>query len=97
MGMMENTKKHADIEVFTTVNCMSCEKTIQWLRERKIQFKETDITFDYEARNMLREKIPHPLVPIIRVGDQFIDPVHLWFEKLENIFQDSSKKSTTRR
>jgi glutaredoxin 3 len=62
------------IKVYTRPTCQWCEKLKKWLKKKKIEFEELDVSESQskENRDELLEKTGQLAVPVIAIGEQII-------------------------
>lgn len=58
--------------IYTTPRCHSCHEIREYLRERGVSFREVDVSLDAQARDLLIEKTGRMVVPVVRIGDEFV-------------------------
>ena len=56
--------------LFTTPTCSWCRKTKQYFREKKIKFKEIDVTKDQRAAKDIVRMTGQMGVPVIVIGNR---------------------------
>jgi glutaredoxin 3 len=54
-----------NITVYSTPTCPWCKKVKEWLKEKKIEFKDIDVSENEDARNVMVEKSGQMGVPVI--------------------------------
>jgi glutaredoxin 3 len=62
----------ATVKIYTTPTCPWCKKTKEFMKEKKIKFKEFDVTSDEKARNTMIEKSGQMGVPVLEIGKKII-------------------------
>ncbi len=76
----------AEVIIYTTPTCPWCHKTKAWLRDKKIRYKEVDVTTDKSGREEMVRISGQTGVPVIVVGDEVI--VGFNQNRLNEIFKD---------
>lgn len=66
----KNTQKQ--VLVYKTSSCPWCHRTIEFLREHKIPFKEIDVSEDEKAAEEMIEKSGQYGVPVIDINGEII-------------------------
>ena len=63
----------AKVKVYSTPTCPWCTKVKDYLKEKKIEFEELDVSKDDKARNYMVEKSGQMGVPVTEIdGDMII-------------------------
>lgn len=62
----------AEVKVYTTSTCPWCVKAKEWLKDRKVKFKEINVSTDQKAAQYMAEKTGQRGVPVIEIGKKFI-------------------------
>lgn len=62
----------AKVKVYSTPTCPWCTKVKDYLKEKKIEFEELDVSTDDKARNYMVEKSGQIGVPVTEIGDDMI-------------------------
>ena len=57
-----------NVTVYSKPNCMQCNFTKKYLKERNIAFKEIDVTQDEDALNKIKE-MGYQAVPVVVTKD----------------------------
>ena len=60
------------IEIYTTSTCPWCQKTKEWLKEKKINFKEHDVTSDEKAKEKMIKISGQMGVPVLDIDGTII-------------------------
>lgn len=60
------------VTIYTTTYCPHCTRAKSLLKDKKIAFKEIDITSDDALRSKMEKKTGWMTVPIIFIGEEFI-------------------------
>jgi len=60
------------IKIYTTKTCPWCKKTKEWMKEKKIKYKEFDVASDEKARKRMIEKSGQMGVPVLEIGKEVI-------------------------
>lgn len=55
------------ITVYSKPDCMQCNFTKKYLKERDITFKEIDVTQDEVALRLVKEQLGYKTVPVVVV------------------------------
>lgn len=67
----ETTRRHRVI-VFTTPTCSWCRRVKSYLRERKVPFREVDVSRDATAARDLQRRTGQTGVPVIEINGKTI-------------------------
>ena len=67
-GMPSRRRRFNVVTVYTTPTCPHCRTVKHYLKERKIPFKELDITKNESALNSMKRKSGQTGVPVIDVN-----------------------------
>ncbi|QNT76945.1 peptide-methionine (S)-S-oxide reductase MsrA [Dehalogenimonas etheniformans] len=59
------------VTVYTTPGCNNCRMTKEYLKSKKIDFDEVDITAHEDAAEMIVDKTGQFGVPVIQIGEDF--------------------------
>lgn len=62
----------AEVTIYTTPTCPWCHKAKAWLRDRKIRYREVDVTSDRNGLDEMVKRSGQTGVPVIVVGDEVI-------------------------
>ncbi|MGE5799116.1 MAG: Uxx-star family glutaredoxin-like (seleno)protein [Syntrophaceae bacterium] len=76
----------AEVTIYTTPTCPWCHKAKAWLRDRKIRYKEIDVTSDRSGAEEMVRISGQTGVPVIVVGGEVI--VGFNQTRLNEIFKD---------
>ena len=68
------------ITIYTTRYCPHCVRAKDLLRDKKIPFKEVDLTDDEREREEVEKRTGWMTVPIIFIGEEFIGGADELFE-----------------
>jgi len=60
------------VRVYSTPGCTGCRQVKEYLKEKKVEFSETDLAADERARTLIIEKTGHIGSPVVQIGDTFI-------------------------
>ncbi|ACB85905.1 glutaredoxin family protein [Natranaerobius thermophilus] len=60
------------VELFTTPTCPACKQVKSYLEEQGVDYVEHDISQDDEARKRMAEETGQMVVPIAKIGDDYI-------------------------
>lgn len=60
------------VTVYSTPTCPWCKKVKEYLKDKKIKFKEVDVSTDEKARNDMIEKSGQMGVPLIDIDGTII-------------------------
>ena len=60
------------VEIYTTPSCPWCEKTKEFLKEKKVKFKENDVSNNEKARAEMTEKSGQMGVPVLDINGKII-------------------------
>ena len=71
MATEVNSKSHR-VLVYTTPTCPWCNKAKSFLRERKIAYKEIDVSRDRKAAEDLVRRSGQMGVPVIEIDNQIV-------------------------
>ncbi len=71
MATEVNSKSHR-VLVYTTPTCPWCNKAKSFLRERKISYKEIDVSRDRKAAEDLVRRSGQMGVPVIEIDNQIV-------------------------
>ena len=66
------TKKMPQVLIYSTPTCPWCMRTKAFLKEKKVAFKDFDVSSDEPARNQLIEKSGQLGVPVLDIGGKII-------------------------
>tara|TARA_Y100000310_G_scaffold345759_1_gene469384 strand:+ start:1497 stop:1745 length:249 start_codon:yes stop_codon:yes gene_type:complete len=66
------TKKTEVVKVYTTPTCPWCQKTKEYLKELKVEYKEINVAADEKARNEVFEKSGQMGVPVLDIKGKII-------------------------
>ena len=83
------------VTIYTTPTCPWCVKTKEFLKKRKVSFREMDVTEDEKARDELVEKSGQMGVPVIDIDGTIIVGYNL--EEIEKALppvKSSTQKAT---
>ena len=76
----------AEVTVYTTPTCPWCHKAKAWFRDKKIRYKEVDVTTDKSGLEDMVRISGQTGVPVIVVGEEVI--VGFNQNRLNEIFKD---------
>lgn len=76
----------AEVTIYTTPTCPWCHRAKAWLRDKKIRYKEIDITSDRKGLEEMVKISGQTGVPVIVVGDEVI--VGFNQNRLNEIFKE---------
>jgi glutaredoxin 3 len=76
----------AEVTIYTTPTCPWCHRTKAWLRDKKIRYKEVDVTTDKKGLEEMVRISGQTGVPVIVVGDEVI--VGFKESRLNEIFKN---------
>ena len=62
----------AKVTIFTTPTCPWCKKTKEFLKSKRIPYKEYNVAEDEKARNKMIEKSGQMGVPVLEIGNKII-------------------------
>ncbi|MBW2992254.1 glutathione S-transferase N-terminal domain-containing protein [Candidatus Woesearchaeota archaeon] len=62
----------AKVKVYSTKTCPWCVKTKEYLKEKKIEFEDIDVSENQEAANEMVEKSGQMGVPVIEIDGEII-------------------------
>jgi len=60
------------VEIYTTPSCPWCEKTKEFLKEKRVKFKENDVSNNEKAREEMTEKSGQMGVPVLDINGKII-------------------------
>jgi glutaredoxin 3 len=60
------------ITVYTTPTCVFCKAVKQYLKDKKVEFKEKDLTQDQESAKWVYEHTGQMAVPVTVINDTII-------------------------
>lgn len=69
---MADTKKQPRVILFTTPSCSHCRTAKSYLRQRKVRFKNVDVSKDQTAARDMVRKSGQQGVPVIDIGGKII-------------------------
>ena len=75
-----------EITIYTTPTCPWCHRTKAWMRDKKIRYKEIDVTSDKKGLEEMVRISGQTGVPVIVVGDEVI--VGFKESRLNEIFKN---------
>ncbi len=76
----------AEVTIYTTPTCPWCHRTKAWLRDKKVRYKEIDVTTDKQGLEEMVRISGQTGVPVIVVGNEVI--VGFKESRLNEIFKD---------
>jgi glutaredoxin 3 len=76
----------AEVTIYTTPTCPWCHKAKAWFRDKKIRYKEIDVTSDRSGAEEMVRISGQTGVPVIVVGNEVI--VGFKESRLNEIFKD---------
>jgi glutaredoxin-like YruB-family protein len=82
----EFSVRPAEITIYTTPTCPWCHKAKAWFRDKKIRYKEIDVTSDRSGAEEMVRISGQTGVPVIVVGSEVI--VGFRESRLNEIFKD---------
>jgi glutaredoxin 3 len=82
----EFSVRPAEVTIYTTPTCPWCHRTKAWLRDKKIRYKEVDVTTDKSGLEEMVRISGQTGVPVIVVGGEVI--VGFNQKRLHEIFKD---------
>jgi len=59
-----------EVKIFTTPTCPWCQKTKEFLKEKKVKYEEVNVGEDEEARDYMIEKTGQMGVPVIEISKE---------------------------
>ncbi len=62
----------AQVTMYTTPTCGFCHMLKAYLKDKKVDFTEKDLTKDGDAYNTVLNKTGQLAVPVLEVGDKFV-------------------------
>lgn len=65
-------KEERMITVYTTPTCVFCKAVKQYLKDKKVEFKEKDLTQDQESAKWVYESTGQMAVPVTVINDTII-------------------------
>lgn len=77
------------ITTYTNPSCPWCIELKTWLKKKKIEYKDLDITEEDEFREELVSKTGQLAVPVIFVEDEFI--IGFDKDKIEEMIKNKNK------
>jgi len=75
-----------EVTIYTTPTCPWCHKAKAWLRDKKIRYREVDVTSDRNGLDEMVKRSGQTGVPVIVVGDEVI--VGFNQNRLNEIFKE---------
>lgn len=60
------------VNIYTTPTCPWCKKTKEWMKEKKIKYKEFNVADDAKARDKMIELSGQMGVPVLEIGNEII-------------------------
>ncbi len=85
-GKKEFRVRPAEITIYTTPTCPWCHKAKAWFRDKKIRYKEIDVTSDRSGAEEMVRISGQTGVPVIVVGNEVI--VGFRESRLNEIFKN---------
>ncbi len=76
-----------EVTIYTTPTCPWCHRTKAWMRDRKVRYREIDITTDKKGLEEMVRISGQTGVPVIVVGDEII--VGFNEKRLNELFKDN--------
>lgn len=76
----------AEVTIYTTPTCPWCHKAKAWFRDKKIRYREVDVTSDRNGLDEMVKLSGQTGVPVIIVGEEVI--VGFNQNRLNEIFKD---------
>ena len=61
-----------DVTIYTTPTCHFCHTTMDYLKEKNIEYKEIDVKANDVEESSIKEKTNQLGVPVIKVNDTYI-------------------------
>ncbi len=71
-GQAPNTERRHRVLVFTTPTCSWCQRTKAYLRERRVSFREIDVSRDAAAARDLVRRSGQMGVPVVEIDGRMI-------------------------
>lgn len=68
----KKVKKKAKVIVYSTPTCPWCRKTKEFLKEKKVAFKDYDVSVDEAARDEMIQKSDQMGVPVLDINGKII-------------------------
>lgn len=62
----------ANVIIYSTPTCPFCKMTKDYLKSRKVDFKDIDVSVDQKAAKEMVDKSGQMSVPVIEIGDKII-------------------------
>lgn len=60
------------VKVYSTPDCLWCDKVKEFLKKHKIKFVEANVAEDIEAAREMIEKTGQMAVPVIEINEVFV-------------------------
>jgi len=60
------------VKVYSTETCPYCKMAKEWLKEKKIEFEDINVTSNQEAQKEMVEKSGQMGVPVIEIDGQIV-------------------------
>ena len=76
----------AEVTIYTTSTCPWCHKAKAWFRDKKVRYREIDVTSDRSGLDEMLKISGQTGVPVIVVGDEVI--VGFNQNRLQEIFKE---------
>jgi len=70
--MVEEKKSQSKIRVFSAPGCPYCYTLKEFLKEKKIEFEDIDVSKDEEALKEMVEKSGQMGVPVVEIDGQIV-------------------------
>ncbi len=68
----KKSAKNIIVKVYSTPSCPYCRMAKEFLEEKKIPFKDIDVSKDEKAADYMIEKSGQMGVPVIEIGEKII-------------------------
>jgi len=69
---MENKNQKQQVTIYTTPTCGYCKMAKQYFQDKKIEYKEIDVTTNEQATAEMVKKSGQNGVPVIEINGQII-------------------------
>jgi len=61
-----------DITIYSTPTCVYCHMAMNYLKSKKIAYKEVDVSQDAEGAKFVQDTLGYIATPVITIGDKNI-------------------------
>jgi glutaredoxin-like YruB-family protein len=69
---MSNAKPHPRVIVFSTPSCTYCNAVKKYFRQKKIKFRDVDVSRDQAAARDMKRRSGQMGVPVVDIGGKIV-------------------------